>query len=251
MKRFLSVFGLFVLVSCAPQRQGVLLSPVVAPIVKPFVEPIVGQIESEKTIKPQLGPQSGQPLGLPSEINLEVPFYSQAPDGNWSLPWQEACEEASAILAYHFVVGGSLDLAQHKKELNALFDWQKQHFGDYKDTTIEQTAEMIRGYWGFDRLRIVENPTVEQIKEALAEGDPVIAPFSGRDLKNPFYSNQGPYYHMLVIKGYDSTGFITNDVGTKQGHNYRYPFDHLMSALHDWDTKDIRLGAKKIIVLQR
>ena len=107
------------------------------------------------------------------------------------------------------------------------------------------------GYWGFDRLQIVENPTIEQIKKAISEGNPVIAPFAGRDLKNPFYSNQGPYYHMMVIKGYDSKGFIANDVGTKRGHDYHYPFNPLMSAMHDWDSREIHLGAKKIIVFQK
>ena len=154
-------------------------------------------------------------------------------------------------MAYYYVSGKSLTPELFKKELNGLFDWENKNFGDYKDTTIEQTAQMIRGYWGFDRLRIIENPTIDQIKEALAQGNPVIAPFAGRDIKNPFYSNKGPYYHMMVIKGYDSKNFITNDVGTKKGHDYRYPFDHLMSAMHEWDPKDIRKGAKRVIVVEK
>ena len=204
------------------------------------------------SVVPQSAPRESAAAGETapqSEINWNVPFFPQAPDGNWDLPWQEACEEASAILAYHFASGTTLTREQFKKELNALFEWEDRNFGSYKDTTIDQTAQMIGGFWGFDRLRIIEDPTVEQIKAELAIGNPVIAPFAGRELKNPYYSNEGPYYHNLVIKGYDSKSFITNDVGTRRGKNYRYPFDRLMSAMHDWNAADIRLGAKKVIVL--
>jgi len=253
MNKFLLASSFLFLVSCAPQGQEVSgpqksdpKPPIVAPVVEPVVAPIVDQVENDIAVEPQSGPQ----LGPLSEINLDVPFFPQAPDGHWGLPWQEACEEASAILAYYFATGNPLTPELFKKELNGLFDWENKNFGDYKDTTIEQTAQMIRGYWGFDHLKIIEDPTVDQIKEALAEGNPVIAPFAGRDLKNPFYSNQGPYYHMMVIKGYDAKNFITNDVGTKKGHDYRYPFAHLMSALHEWDSRDIHLGGEKVIVLQ-
>jgi hypothetical protein len=219
------------------------------------VIPIVAQIEDEKVIiNPQLDPQlvhlSVPPLVPPLEINLAVPFFPQSPDADWSLPWQEACEEASAILAYYFAAERPLTPELFKKELNGLFEWQNKNFGDYKDTTIEQTAQMIRGYWGYDSLRVIEDPTVEQIKGSLAKGNPVIAPFAGRDLKNPFYSNQGPYYHMLVIKGYDAKNFITNDVGTRKGADYHYPFEHLMSAMHEWDSREIHQGAKKVIAFE-
>jgi hypothetical protein len=40
---------------------------------------------------------------LPAEINLNVPFFPQAPDANWNQPWKDACEESSVVLAYHFV----------------------------------------------------------------------------------------------------------------------------------------------------
>lgn len=188
-------------------------------------------------------------MKTPSEVQLDVFFFSQAPNGDWNLPWQEACEEASAILAYRYAKGLPITQAEFKKELLSLFDWENKRFGDYKHTTIAQTADLIREYWNFDQIRMIEKPTVEQIKAELAQGNPVIAPFSGRDLKNPFYSNQGPYYHMLVIIGYDSEAFITNDVGTKRGKGYRYPFAHLMSALHDYDPVDMRKGAPRVIVV--
>jgi hypothetical protein len=35
---------------------------------------------------------------LPNELNIDLPFYTQAPTGNWDYPWQDACEEASVAL---------------------------------------------------------------------------------------------------------------------------------------------------------
>lgn len=31
-------------------------------------------------------------------MQLDVPFTSQSPDGNWKQPWQDACEEASIFM---------------------------------------------------------------------------------------------------------------------------------------------------------
>jgi len=53
-------------------------------------------------------------------------------------------------------------------------------------------------------------------------------------LKNPNFKAPGPIYHMLVIKGLTKTGdFITNDNGTRNGHNYIYKPDILYAAIHD------------------
>lgn len=46
--------------------------------------------------KPEVKPEE-KPIVKPiaDSINLAVPFTSQAPTGDWSEPWQNACEEAS------------------------------------------------------------------------------------------------------------------------------------------------------------
>ena len=185
----------------------------------------------------------------PSEINLDVPFYPQAPDADWGMPWQEACEEAAIILAYYYASDQPLTKEKFKEEIRGLVEWQNEHFGSYEHTNIEQTAQMIREYFDYPILEIVDNPTIDQIKQAVSQGHPVVAPFAGRQLGNPFYTGEGPLYHMMVIKGYDEKRFITNDVGTKRGHNFIYPYKTIMSAMHEWHDTDINLGAKKVIVL--
>jgi len=182
-------------------------------------------------------------------INLDIQFYAQAPYADWSMPYQEACEEASLILAYNFVSGIDMTKEEFHQELLDLIDWETSYFGSYEHTTIAQTAEMLSQYYGFGSWKILENPTIDDLKNEIANGNPIVAPFAGRLLGNPNYTGLGPLYHMMVLKGFDSENIITNDVGTRNGHNYQYPYDVLMNALHDWDDIDITSGAKNVLVL--
>lgn len=193
--------------------------------------------------------QSEHQFNIPSEINLNIPFFSQAPDADWSMPWQEACEESAVLLAYYYVTDQSPTKEQFKLDVQTLVDWQIENYGDYEHTNIEQTAKMLKEVFKFSNFRVLTNPSIEDIKKELSKGHPIVAPFAGRQLGNPFYSGEGPYYHMMVIKGYDEKHFITNDVGTKRGENFIYPYQTIMSAMHEWHDTDINLGAKKVIVL--
>ena len=40
---------------------------------------------------------------LTKEINLDVPFTSQAPHLNWDQPYQDFCEEASVLMAVQYL----------------------------------------------------------------------------------------------------------------------------------------------------
>lgn len=185
-----------------------------------------------------------------SEVNMDVTFFPQAPNADWGMPWQEACEEASATLAFYYISGQPLSKPLFKSEINGLVDWQNRKFGDFKHTTIDQTAEMIKRYFKYENYEVIENPTIEQLKKELVNMNLIIAPFAGRQLGNPFYSGEGPLYHMMVIKGYDEKNFITNDVGTRRGQDFIYPYKTIMNAMHDWHDTDISLGAKKVIVMR-
>ncbi|MBI5421773.1 C39 family peptidase [Candidatus Peregrinibacteria bacterium] len=240
MKRFYLAIGALVLVSCAPNEADFKSA---VPVSKGPIETAVQPLSEAPSIstRPRLAP--------PTAINLAVPFYPQAPDGNWDAPWQEACEEASSVQAVYYATGKALTKDQFRAEILALVDWENNTFGSYEHTTVEQTARMIREALGFSDFEIVENPTVDQLKGVLAKGSVVVAPFSGKDLKNPFYSNGGPLYHMMVIRGFDSKNFIVNDVGTKRGENFIYPYARIMETMHDWNDANIHLGAKRVIVL--
>ncbi|MFH1667826.1 MAG: C39 family peptidase [Candidatus Komeilibacteria bacterium] len=182
------------------------------------------------------------------EINLDVPFMVQAPEANWDLPYQEACEEASLIMLHYYWQGKELTTALAEQEIQDLIAWQIDKLGDYKDTTIEQTAWIAENYWHY-QTEIVEDPSVESIKEYLSLGYPVIAPFYGKAIGNPYYSGDGPLYHMLVIKGFYDDQLITNDPGTKRGADYVYG-QQLLSAMHDWYDGDVVNGPARILIVK-
>lgn len=184
------------------------------------------------------------------EINLDVPFTSQAPTANWDETFKEACEEASIIMVDRFYKNqGFKSPETTEEEILKAVAWQKNYFGGHFDLTASQTAQMIKEYFGYKKVEMIDNPTVGEIKILLNDSRPVIVPAAGQLLGNPYFRRPGPIYHMLVIKGYAQNKFITNDPGTKRGKDYLYDFDVLMSAMHDWDPVDINNGAKRIIVI--
>lgn len=194
-------------------------------------------------------PVNAEPKPLPDSINLEVPFTSQAPHANWELPYQEACEEASAITVHYFFKGKTFTKDIADQEILDLVEFENSYFGDYKDTTAEETAEFIREYWGYERVDVIYDPTIEDIKRHVAEGRPIIVPAAGRQLGNPNFTSPGPIYHMFVVRGYSATQFITNDVGTRMGENYRYDYNVVMDAMHDWNNGDVDNGQKVVIAV--
>ena len=188
---------------------------------------------------------------LPLSYNLNIPFTMQAPYSDWSEPWQNTCEEANILMVRYYYQGQTLTKKIAKAELEKLINWQNQNFGSYVDTDIQQMAEMAEKIWNY-KTQIIDNPTVKQIKTTIAEGMPVIMPTAGRELKNPYFANLGPVYHMVTVKGYTADGkFITNDPGIGKGHNYLYDSAVLMNAMHDWNgnEENILQGAKRILII--
>jgi hypothetical protein len=207
---------------------------------------------------PQPKTPSGDPLVfrgvLPAEINLDVPFTTQAPNANWDYPYQEACEEASAIMVDAFYDGrtGKIPAAEADDAIKKIVAYEKATLGFYEDTNAEQTAAFIKGYFGYKRVLVKPLTSAEDIQKVLALGYPVIVPFAGKLLGNPNFRNGGPPYHMLVIRGYtDSDLFITNDPGTRNGLAYTYSFDTILKAAHEWvgTPETVTQGKKYMIVV--
>ena len=101
-------------------------------------------------------------------------------------------------------------------------------------------------------MAIVLDITVADVRGALAAGNLVLLPAAGKLLGNPYYA-QPPLYHMVVVVGYDDEAeeFIVHDPGTRRGKNFRYKYDTLWNAVHDWtgDPKTILGGEKAMIVV--
>lgn len=185
---------------------------------------------------------------LPASHLLKVPFTVQAPLAVWDSLHEEACEEASLLMVQHFQANKQFGSpAENDTEIKELVSWETDH-GYKVDLTLAQLSSLAKERFGLKGGRVVINPTSEDIKREIAAGRPVIVPAAGRILPNPYFTPPGPNYHMLVIKGYDSKGFITNDPGTKHGEGFRYTFGGLLNAVHDWNSTDILLGQKAVLV---
>lgn len=187
---------------------------------------------------------------IPPTMNLDVPFTSQAPFENWDLPFKEACEEASLLMVDGFYKGGRFTKQSATDAIMAVVNFERSRLGSDQDTNAEQTAIIAREYFGYQNVRVRYGPfTADDLKKELAAGHPLIAPMAGRLLGNPYFRRPGPYYHMLVIKGYTPTGFITNDPGTKRGADYEYSYATVLNAMHDFDPVSITTMPQAMIVV--
>jgi hypothetical protein len=192
-----------------------------------------------------------QPTTIPNKINLAVPFTTQAPFAVWEQPYEDGCEEASsAMVEWYYQKKQFTSKDEADAELQRLFAWEDATFGTNKDSNAEQTARMIREFYGRKKVVVKTDITAADIRAELASGRPVIVPAYGKALKNPNFKNGGPLYHMLVIKGYiGDTHFITNDPGTRNGADYTYTTQTLIGALHDWNNGDVQRGTPTMIVV--
>ena len=196
----------------------------------------------------------GRSGGVALSLNLAVPFTSQAPTADWSQPYQDACEEASVLMVREFYAGNkssTIASAMANKAILDLVARENKLFGYFIDTTVAETAQFAESMYGYAKSEIIENPTIDQIKTYLNQGNPVIVPAAGQLLKNPYFTAPGPVYHMLVIRGYTKDKkFIVNDPGTKRGKEYLYSFETIMNAMHDWNKNgDVLQGRKAILIL--
>lgn len=191
---------------------------------------------------------------LPLKVFLSVPFLCQAPHGNWKQPWQDACEEAAVLMAIHYVRDYPLDKDSGNQELLGMVNYQEKRWGGHHDLTAKQAAKLIKEYYKYDRIKVLYDIRVEDIKKELAAGNVVIAPMAGRLLGNPYYTPPGPAYHYMLFKGYDDEKgeFITNDAGTRRGRDYRYKYGVAYNAIHDWagSKETIAQGRKAMIVVK-
>lgn len=177
---------------------------------------------------------------LPKRVSItSVPFTVQAPDAQWSNPiFQDACEEASLVMANAWVQAIGLTKETSKQGIEALASYQKKLYGHSVDTSIDDTATLLQDFFSVTTGEVRRGVTVLDIKEALAAHKIVIVPTDGRKLKNPNFKQPGPARHMLVLIGYDEVTeeFVTNDPGTRKGEGYRYDQTLLYNAILDYVT---------------
>lgn len=175
------------------------------------------------------------PTKIPEKAYLEVPFICQAPletNENWT-HHEESCEEAALLMAYLYEQDKEITKEEANTEILNMIDWQIEKWGSHHDIYAQDLKKFAISYYQIEpeKIKIIQNATLEQIKEQISKGHPVIVPITGEILKNPYYPHPG--YHMLVVIGYTETHIITNDNGTRHGADFSYEYDVFESAMND------------------
>lgn len=189
-----------------------------------------------------------------ARIVQRVPFTAQAPLGQWSDPrQQDGCEEASLMMAAHWVQGTPISSKQAAiDELLKLSKFGEQMYGTYHDTSVLDTAKYLSDFYHISTAEVRYDITLPQMIDELRSGKILLVPTNGQKLKNPNYTAPGPVYHMLVVIGYDpgSHSFITNDPGTRNGAGYHYAEQILFAAISAYDTglHVPRIGDRKAMI---
>ena len=189
--------------------------------------------------------------------SLPVPHTMQAPRAQWGIqPWEDACEEASTIMIDSFYnnrhSSRRIPYKEAEQQILDIVELENKHFGFNKDTNAEQIVYVINNFFSWEAY-IVDNPSLDQIKEQIDLGYPVIALTHGRSLGNPYFRIPGPDYHVFVISGYndDQKSFVTQEPGTRHGFDLRYSYDTILRALHDFTKLGQTQFGKKRIVFTR
>lgn len=181
-------------------------------------------------------------------------FISQAPFGDWRSPYQDFCEEASIVMAAHFLWSLPITREIADAEMRIIQRYEELMFGGRsKDTSVDEALFVLQTLYGMKNVTTKIIRSSNDIKQELAAGRMVIAPAAGRLLKNPYFVPPGPLYHMLVIRGFDDekNTFITNDPGTRRGNGLEYPQARLFDAIRDWNNGDVLHGEKRVIIVGR
>ena len=175
------------------------------------------------------------------KVSLPVPFIWEIPDGVWVPPWSGACEEASimAVEGYYLKKPKKiLSKTEAKNAMSPLFAIENKIFGYNTDTTAAETALLINDYTSYD-AKVVDNPTLDDIKAELRAGRPVITVHYGYDLKNPRhrFRRGGSSYHVMALVGFDDAKgeFLVNDSEMNDGIDFRYKYATIMDTLHDFN----------------
>ncbi|HCC22831.1 TPA: hypothetical protein DF272_01480 [Candidatus Falkowbacteria bacterium] len=180
---------------------------------------------------------------------FDIDFTSQAPVGDWRQPWQDACEETSVVMVDAFYGGYDLTVDKSVTKIKTVFAIKEKFFGPSYDETAGLIVDMINRHFPWES-RVVENPTLDQIKFELDASRPVLVPVHGGTLNNPNYHSGSIDYHMIVLIGYDDARgeFMAHDPGTQFGSRHHYSYDTIMAAMHDFLPNDQTLRGAKVAI---
>jgi len=172
---------------------------------------------------------------IPEKYILDVPFVMQAPLANWD-EHNESCEEAGLLLVHYYYQQEELSKDRADQELKDMVSFEIKNYGLEKDIYSDEMAQLASDYYDYNNSRIIIG-TRENIITEILKDNPVIVPTTAAYLKpeKSDYPEMG--YHVIVIIGYDSTGFIVHDPGTCTGERTHYSYGVIEQAIADYDRR--------------
>ena len=193
--------------------------------------------------------------GLPNKHLIKTTFVPQAPEKIWDQPWQDSCEEAALLTVYYYYQNKNPDTNTIVSDFQKIFDFENKEAWSH-DVNISQMATISAKLWSYQPI-VIDNPSLDDLKKYLSLNIPIIVPANGKTLfkENTHFKSGGPWYHNLVILGYDDTKsqFTVHDVGTQFGANFHYSYSLLIDSIHDFPTslkkEDINSGTPRVLVL--
>ncbi len=168
-------------------------------------------------------------------VRLSVPYVSQVPQGDWVLPWSQACEEASIAMVQYFYEGKlGPTVAEGKAFMEKQIAWEDANLKKNEDTNADETVRVIEANAGFE-ASVKRDPTLDDIKDELRAQRPVIALVGMYELYGE--KSIGDSFHVLVVNGFDDAKrvFYVEDPARENAKSYSY--ETMMGALHDFNAE--------------
>lgn len=190
---------------------------------------------------------------IPDSFILRVPFSTQAPTNNWVR--NKDCEETSLIMVDAFLQGNTesnIASSPAQSAIDNLKKWEDANLGYNADTGASATTKMAEGALGL-KIKKIQDFTETDLKIEIIKGLPILLPINAKLLGSSKYLEDGPTYHMIVIRGFREHTFIVNDPGTNTGDANEYSFTTLRKAAADWDhtSKTIDTKVKTALVISK
>ncbi len=175
----------------------------------------------------------GTSTGPPASLNLAVPFLKQffsspeCPDGGHG-----SCGPASLSMCSCCILGRT---PTYQDIVNVWSYLGRDTCGnDMTGTSLTELRNAARG-WPFGLANVTKSTfTLQQIKDQLAAGRPVLVHVIAGYLSNRGYSYTGGHY--IVARGYDPSNIICNDPGTYAGENKYYSNADMTAAMTHTDS---------------
>ncbi len=166
------------------------------------------------------------PLSFAYNVQLQVSFIPQVPPGNWKGEIRTRnCGQTCSLMVFSYYN----QTTPTEDGIRDIDDWLYGRFshpinsynGSYTDVSI--LATLAREYGGFSDSHAYGNWSLDQLKNELSAGYPVIV--ATHIVMDP--SRLG---HFMVLTGIDDQYVYVNDPGLTHGGNNHYSIDQFMKS---------------------